>query len=96
MADNQIIDDEWVINQLVKLLESTISNPKDNTTIKLIDLKFNKFFQKAAELILEAVLKNKKCCIELTNRFDDDFNEQYLKHMRKISLKKSKLKKKSK
>jgi hypothetical protein len=58
-------------------------------------LKFNKFFQKSAELILEGALKNKKCCIELTNRFTDDFNEQYLKQMRKISLKKPKKKKKA-
>ena len=71
-------------------------NIKGNTTITLIDLKFNKFFQKSAEIILESILKNKKCVVEFTNRFEEKFNEDYIKQMRKISTKKPKRKKKTK
>ena len=61
-----------------------------------LDLKFNGIYQEAAEKILDGASKQKKCFVDLTNRFDEKFNDFYFKGMRKIGNKKKKKKKKKK
>ena len=61
-----------------------------------LDLKFNSIDQKSAEIIVDSVLENMKCFVDLTSRFDEKFNDFYFKTMKKIRTTKSKKKKSKK
>lgn len=88
LADNKFTDENLVMSEFVDAL-------KDNETLTMLNLEYNEIFQegthiinKGAQKLLEIIVEFKRCKIELTNRFTEDFINEYNLAMKGVKGKK--------
>lgn len=80
ISDNQIGEEKLFVDQLTKALET-------NNFLHNINISYNGIYQDTARLLLEIQKKKKQTRIDLTDRFDYAFSEEYNTFMSKIKPK---------